>query len=206
MSTTTSTLNVRGELSACNNIPYSKYFKICSYENWSLDHYVSLIIDNYKFAEKDNTHLLFFSTLQNINNDLCACTYWIRLVGTHAKDFSSKKPNISCFCPDEDIPLQANGSNNLLVDFKQNMKVPRESTYDAEMYRILTNWLAKVYGYEVTCDDGDYHHFYCDLTIKKADVPNPVAIIEILASGSVWIVHFSREDSIIMNQYWPDQK
>jgi hypothetical protein len=83
--------------------------------------------------------------------------------------------------------------NHLLVDSKQNVKVPRESIYDAEMYRILANWLAEVHRYEITgqwhleqvCDDGDYHHFYCDLTIKKADALNPVAVIEILASGSV---------------------
>ena len=127
-------------------------------------------------------------------------------------------------------------SNHLLVDSKQNVKVPRESTYDAEMYRILANWLAKVHGFEVTsqwhleqvCDDGEYHHFYCDLTIKEADAPNPIAVIEVLASGStpkikkhfeqvftyadqlhpleVWIVHFSREDSVVSDPYWPSEK
>ncbi|CAG8788543.1 26910_t:CDS:1, partial [Racocetra persica] len=58
---------------------------------------------------------------------------------------------------------------------------------------ILTNWLAKVHRYEITgqwyldriCDDSGYHHFYCDLTIKEADITNPIAVIEILASGSV---------------------
>ena len=188
---------------------------------------------------------------------------------TNIVDSSSKKqcvvPNISFFCPDVGVPLQANGSvdvlevvkstvrifnpktialgssrsykssNYLLVDSKQNVKVPRESIYDAEMYRILANWLAKVHGYEITgqwhlegvCDDGDYHHFYCDLTIKKAEVPNPVAVIEVLASGSVpkiekhfnqvmkyadqlcpeevWIVHLSREDSVVVDPYWPNQ-
>jgi hypothetical protein len=124
-------------------------------------------------------------------------------------------------------------SNHLLVDCKQNVKVPRESTYDAEMYRILANWLAEVHGFEIigqwhleqVCDDGGYHHFYCDLTIKKANNPHPEAVIEILASGSapkikkhfdqvfkyadqlcpeeVWIVHFSREDSIVSDPYWP---
>src|SRR5215469_1652641 len=77
------------------------------------------------------------------------------------KDFSSKKqcivPDISCFCPDMDVPLLANGSvdilevvkstvrtfdpktialgssrsykrsNHLLVDSTQNVKVPWES-------------------------------------------------------------------------------
>src|SRR6266542_3238429 len=116
----------------------------------------------------------------------------------------------SYFCPSIEVPLQANGtvnifevvksvvctfdpktialgsfrsyknSNNLLIDSKQNIRVPRESVYEAEMYRILTNCLAKVHEFEITsqwhlekvCDDGDYHHFYCDLIIKKTDVPN----------------------------------
>ena len=71
MSITTSTINVRGNLSACNDIPYTKYFELCSYENWSLYHYVSLIVDNYKFAEKDKAHQVFFSELESINNNLC---------------------------------------------------------------------------------------------------------------------------------------
>ncbi len=172
----------------------------------------------------------------------------------------------SYFCPSIEVPLQANGtvnifevvksvvctfdpktialgsfrsyknSNNLLIDSKQNIRVPRESVYEAEMYRILTNWLAKVHEFEITsqwhlekvCEDGDYHHFYCDLTIKKTDVPNPIAVIEILATGTVskikkhfnqvlnyanqlgsqeaWIVHFSREDSVVSDPCWPNNK
>ncbi|KAF0484533.1 P-loop containing nucleoside triphosphate hydrolase protein [Gigaspora margarita] len=99
-------------------------------------------------------------------------------------------PVMSYFCSDIDIPLQANGSVNIL---KVNVKVPRESTYDAEMYRILHNWLAKVHGFEITgqwhlegiSDDGNYHYSYCDLTIKKPESPNPEAVIEVLATGSI---------------------
>ena len=40
-------------------------------------------------------------------------------------------------------------SNHLLIDCKQNVKVPRESTYDAEMCRILANWLAEIHGFEI---------------------------------------------------------
>ncbi|CAG8583544.1 2088_t:CDS:2 [Ambispora gerdemannii] len=115
-------------------------------------------------------------------------------------------------------------------------QIPRESTYDAEMYRILVNWLRKIHGYEITsqwhleqvCEDGDYHHFYCDLTIKKSDDHNPLAVLELLATGSipklknhfeqvftyadqlcpqeVWVVHFSREDSVVVDPYWPSDK
>ncbi|CAG8634019.1 8395_t:CDS:2, partial [Diversispora eburnea] len=71
MSATTSNTDVRGYLSAHGYIPYAKYFELCSYENWSLCQYVSLIINNYKFAEKDTAHSSFFGTLQNIIDNLC---------------------------------------------------------------------------------------------------------------------------------------
>ncbi|CAG8703618.1 14050_t:CDS:1, partial [Gigaspora rosea] len=91
-----------------------------------------------------------------------------------------KVPEISCFCPSVDVPLQANGfvntlevlksavrtfdqktialgstrsykySNNLQVDSKCNESVPRECVYDAEMYRIMYHWLAKVHRFEIT--------------------------------------------------------
>lgn len=121
----------------------------------------------------------------------------------------------------------------MLIDTKKNIKVPRESVYESEMYRILTNWLVKIHKYEITsqwhlekiCNDGNYHHFYCDLTIKKHDTPNPIAVIEILATGTnpqikkhfdqaliyakqlrsqeAWVVHFSRENSVVLEPYWP---
>ncbi|CAG8731183.1 1920_t:CDS:2, partial [Racocetra persica] len=175
-------------------------------------------------------------------------------------------PDINCFCPSVDVPLQANGfvntlevlksavrtfdqktialgstrsykcSNHLQVDSKCNESVPRESVYDAEMYRILHNWLAKVHRFEITTqwhlegigNDGDWHHFYCDLTIKKPDNPYPEVILELQATGSIptlithfnraityadqlhsqeiWIVHFSREDSVVSDPYWPFAK
>ena len=41
-------------------------------------------------------------------------------------------------------------SNHLYVNSEHYIKVPRESTYDAEMYRVLVNWLRKIHGYEIT--------------------------------------------------------
>ncbi|CAG8578482.1 2256_t:CDS:2 [Diversispora eburnea] len=136
-----------------------------------------------------------------------------------------------------DIPLRDDSSIDILEILKTAVRdfdqVPRESTYDAEMYRVLVNWLRKVHGYEITgqwhleqvCDDGDYHHLYCDLTIKKPESPHLEALLELLATASIskldghfeqvfkyeeqlqpreiWIVHFSREDYIVSNPYWP---
>ncbi|GBB85531.1 hypothetical protein RclHR1_12020001, partial [Rhizophagus clarus] len=127
-------------------------------------------------------------------------------------------------------------SNHLYVNSEHYIKVPKESTYDAEMYRVLVNWLRKIHGYEITgqwhleqvCDDGDYHHLYCDLTIKKPENPHLEALLELLATASIskldghfeqvfkyeeqlhpreiWIVHFSREDYVVTNPYWPSEK
>jgi len=122
------------------------------------------------------------------------------------------------------------------VNSEHYIKVPRESTYDAEMYWVLVNWLRKIHGYEITgqwhleqvCDDGNYHHLYCDLTIKKPNSPHLEALLELLAMSSIpkldghfeqvfkyeeqlhpreiWIVHFSREDYVVTNPYWPCEK
>src|SRR5262249_31155486 len=35
------------------------------------------------------------------------------------------------------------------------------------------------------CDDGDYHHLYCDLTIKKPDSPHLEALLELIATARV---------------------
>ena len=93
-----------------------------------------------------------------------------------------------------------------------------------------------MHGFEVTGqwhleeigNDGDWHHLYCDLTVKKSDNTHPEAILEIVATGSaltlikhfdrvmkyadqlnpkeVWVVHFSREDSVVSVPYWPCTK
>ena len=127
-------------------------------------------------------------------------------------------------------------SNHLYVNSEHYIKVLRESTYDAEMYWVLVNWLRKIHGYEITgqwhleqvCNDGDYHHLYCDLTIKKPDSSHLEALLELLATAlipklnshfkqvfkyeeqlhpqEIWIVHFSREDFVVSDPYWSCEK
>jgi hypothetical protein len=119
------------------------------------------------------------------------------------------------------------------VDSLPCAKVPRESVYDAEMYRVLVGWLYHHYNIDITGqwhlehsgDDGFPQHLYCDLSLSFPNTDKPVAILELLAtasnptllrhfdqifrydnqlnSGNMWIVHFSREDNILSAPLWP---
>ncbi|KAF9896603.1 hypothetical protein BX616_007128 [Lobosporangium transversale] len=106
-----------------------------------------------------------------------------------------------------------------------NVSVPRESVYDTELMRVLTNWLNKAEEYEII---GQWHlreledHKYSDIVIKKAG--EPTVVIELLATGSqtsikdhisktptyrrllsaeeAWVVHFTREDDYFEHPHW----
>ncbi|CAG8628677.1 4069_t:CDS:2, partial [Funneliformis caledonium] len=45
-------------------------------------------------------------------------------------------------------------SNHLYVNSEHYIKVSKKSTYNAEIYQVLVNWLRKIYGYEIT---GQWH-------------------------------------------------
>jgi len=97
-------------------------------------------------------------------------------------------------------------------------RVPRESVYDTELMRILSNWLQVLYGWTVT---GQWHlknrlkeHKYPDIVIKKSN--HPTVVLELLATGDrhsvqshiektpeymallsadeAWVVHFTCQD------------
>ncbi|GBB92537.1 hypothetical protein RclHR1_02020019 [Rhizophagus clarus] len=61
------------------------------------------------------------------------------------------------------------------------------------MYQVLVNWLRKIHGYKITgqwhleqvCDDGDYHHLYCDLIIKKPNSLYLKALFKLLATALI---------------------
>jgi hypothetical protein len=122
------------------------------------------------------------------------------------------------------------------VNEKTASKVPRESVYDAEMYRLLINWLKKCHDIDIIsqwhlesiASDGFYHHSYCDLTLKDSNQSSPLAILELVATATTaslekhfnqifkyaqqlhptefWLVHFSCEDNFILDPYWPEKK
>jgi len=110
-------------------------------------------------------------------------------------------------------------SSIVRVRGRPKVHVPRESVYDTELMRILTNWLATRHGWTVT---GQWHlqtmvgeHKYSDIILKKSDAP-PI-VLEILATGDEdfvkshinktceymellsakegWVIHFTCEDN-----------
>jgi hypothetical protein len=114
---------------------------------------------------------------------------------------------------------------------QKNVLVPRESVYDAELNRILVNWISdKQIGFEVNglchlvehCDECN-KHTYSDMVIKT---PNQIIVLELLATATnkeldkhfakmldyakklsaneMWIVHFTYED--YTTPYWPSDR
>ncbi|RGB29791.1 hypothetical protein C1646_310438 [Rhizophagus diaphanus] len=115
------------------------------------------------------------------------------------------------------------------VNGKTNQSVPRESVYDAELYRILRNWLS-VANFKVT---GQWHlitnngkkHRYSDIVI---DTPlGQKIVLELLATANTndldehfqralnyarllsaeetWIVHVTCEDGYVNRPRWPSE-
>ncbi|CAG8657761.1 19432_t:CDS:2, partial [Racocetra fulgida] len=197
------------------SIPYAKYFDFFPCEKWALDHYVALITDNYKFAEKKEAHRTFYITLHKINDDLCmpqevrdiaqnlienskpdACTYyhalvgvlqvlkWMRLLPRPRKrqrdlatiDAPTKKqcvvPETSWFCPDMNVPLQANGGVNTLEIIKSAVRV-----FDQKTIAL-----------------GSTRSYKCSNHLQKPDNPYPEAVLEVVATGSISTLkkHFDR--------------
>ncbi|PKB99271.1 hypothetical protein RhiirA5_462251 [Rhizophagus irregularis] len=117
------------------------------------------------------------------------------------------------------------------VDSCRNVAVPRESVYDNELNRILTNWIAKECDFQVT---GQWHlidhagndqkdkHYYSDIVIVT---PKQTVVLELLATptkneleehskrvlnyaeklsaNEIWIVNFTCEDDALKKPYWP---
>jgi hypothetical protein len=106
------------------------------------------------------------------------------------------------------------------------VRVPRESVYDTELMRILTNWIGKQEAYAI---NGQWHlqtdqnkHKYCDIVISKPTTPT--VVLELLATGDVsfvrahiektpyykdllsadeaWVVHFTCEDDYLDHPTW----
>ncbi|CAI2201064.1 18814_t:CDS:1, partial [Funneliformis geosporum] len=114
-------------------------------------------------------------------------------------------------------------AEKLYVDGKKKKKVPRESVYDSELSRILTNWLVKKSGFNVI---GQWHldtHTYSDIVITT---DSQIIVLELLATATkkdldehfkrilkyaeqlsaddIWIVHFTCEDGYATQKlHWP---
>lgn len=109
-------------------------------------------------------------------------------------------------------------SSRVKVGGISHISVPRESVYDTELVRILSNWLQNTYGWTVT---GQWHlqttlgkHKYTDIVLQKDK--NPPIVLELLATGDpnfvrshiektprykallsageAWVIHFTCEE------------
>ncbi|CAG8528853.1 7476_t:CDS:2 [Racocetra fulgida] len=117
----------------------------------------------------------------------------------------------------------------VLVSNSYDRKVPRESVYDAELYRIMSNWLGR---FTIT---GQWHlkyrasehisNKYVDIVISQPD--HPTIALELLATATkkelkehyerallcdkklpadeTWIVHFTCCEDAISEPYWPTE-
>ncbi|CAG8695878.1 20067_t:CDS:2, partial [Dentiscutata erythropus] len=115
---------------------------------------------------------------------------------------------------------------HVLVNNVDKLEVPRESVYDAELYRIMSNWLV---GFTITgqwhlkyCISGHINHKYVDIVISRS---NKTIALELLATATkkelkehyeqvliydkklpadeTWIVHFTCEENTISELCWP---
>jgi len=105
------------------------------------------------------------------------------------------------------------------VDGSPYAQVPRESVYDTELMRVLSNWLQRHHGWTVS---GQWHlknpfgkHKYTDIVLQKTET----ILLELLATGDdaflnshidktpeymrllkaqkAWVIHFTRGDDYI---------
>ncbi|KAG0195935.1 hypothetical protein BGX31_005699 [Mortierella sp. GBA43] len=86
-------------------------------------------------------------------------------------------------------------SGNIQVDGCHYKDVPRESVYDNQLLRILTNWF-KASGYEATgqwhTHDDKGHSKYSDIVISKDNKPTVVMEILATATKDSILEHFER--------------
>lgn len=127
-------------------------------------------------------------------------------------------------------PIRSYKQAEVCVDGRHKRMVPRESVYDTELMRILTNWLVKSERYTVSGqwhlinpnETGQAAHKYSDVVIKKPGMPT--VVLELLATGDkkfiqthidktplykellsadeAWIIHFTREDGYLNHPLW----
>jgi hypothetical protein len=113
------------------------------------------------------------------------------------------------------------------VNSLENVTVPRESVYDAELYRIMTNWFSE---FIVTGQwhlkyraNGHVNHKYIDIVISRPG--HPTIALELLATATkkelnehyeraltyteklsadeTWVVHFTCCEASICYPCWP---
>ncbi|RGB29297.1 hypothetical protein C1646_672570 [Rhizophagus diaphanus] len=163
------------------------------------------------FPSRPREEIPFFKNSQDLDT-LIALKF---AVITFDKDIIS----LACFRSFKTAKVWVNG--------KRNQHVPRESVYDAELCRILRNWLSvanfKVTGQWHLISNGNKKHRYSDIVI---DTPfGEKIVLELLATADTndldehfqraldyarllsadetWIVHITCEDNYVERPHWP---
>ncbi|CAG8579540.1 8880_t:CDS:2 [Gigaspora rosea] len=143
-------------------------------------------------------------------------------------------PHVFQTSPKVDVPYHpSTGTLDIFEVLKQVIRVfdlPRESVYDAELYRIMSNWLGR---FTVT---GQWHlkyrasehiisNKYIDIIISRPE--HPTIALELLATATkkelkehyerallydkklpadeTWVVHFTCCEEAISKPYWPTE-
>jgi hypothetical protein len=117
-------------------------------------------------------------------------------------------------------------SSKVMVGGGRGMLVPRESVYETELMRILSNWLPPQLKYAVSCQwhlrTDEKEDRYCDVVIWKPQFPT--ILLELLATCEerdirshmdkilgyksllcadvAWVIHFTCEDEYTQNATW----
>jgi hypothetical protein len=116
--------------------------------------------------------------------------------------------------------------SKVMVTGRRGLLVPRESVYEAELMRILSNWLPPRLKYSVSCQwhlrTDQKQDRYCDIVIWKPQFST--ILLELLATGEAhdikshidrildyksllgadeaWVIHFTCEDEYTQNATW----
>jgi len=163
------------------------------------------------FPSRPREDIPFFKDSQNLDTLLT-----LKLA---VKSFDKDIISLACFRSFKTAKVRVNS--------KRNQHVPRESVYDAELCRILRNWLSvanfKVTGQWHLISNGDKKHRYSDIVI---DTPFGEKIVlellattdnndldehfqralnyaRLLSADETWIVHITCEDNYVDRPHWP---
>ncbi|CAG8631550.1 10775_t:CDS:2, partial [Cetraspora pellucida] len=153
---------------------------------WSIQHLISWSTNIFGPTEKNEAHTVFYNTLYNFCNDPIASQEILEVVRNFLlnKKVSRKKGHKpladTSNLQKEIIEKLASSNISKVLDASADISLRSDRTID-----ILEILKTIIHNFDQVCDNGDYHHLYCDLTIKKPNSPYLEALLELLAMASI---------------------